>query len=123
MSAQREFPVDPHPMDVLGGTSVGSSRPDNEMQALMEAAPGDEPERSLAEEMPLRERLAEAIDTVLTERERWVFEALVCAGWSLRVVARHLSMSKSQIANIRDAATAKLRAALEDDEIVNSFLH
>lgn len=94
------------------------NRPSNQYEALMNCAPGDEPELSVAELSELREILEDAIDQHLTDEERWVFNQLVVAQTSLR----KMGIPRTTAARIRDNAIAKLQAALGNHPAVAAYL-
>lgn len=80
----------------------------------MEAAPGDDPVESWDEKQERLEPLRDALEGgILTAREVWVIEALFWRRLGLRSVAAELSLSKTQVARIRDAALDQLRSKLE----------
>lgn len=89
--------------------------PANAFEALMVAEPHAEILESVDEKQerfaPLRDALEDG--EVLDPREVWVIEALFWRQIGLRTVAAELSMSKTQVARIRDAALAKLANELE----------
>lgn len=88
--------------------------PNNAFEALMEAAPGDDPVESWDEKQERLEPLRDALEGgILTAREVWVIEALFWRRLGLRSVAAELSLSKTQVARIRDAALDQLRSKLE----------
>lgn len=100
------------------------SQPASEMEALMRCAPGQEPVESLEEMNQRREVMGEALDEAmecLSELEKDIVLACVIERVPLRTLSRTLGKgySKTWIAQIRDQALAKLRAALvntSDDE-------
>jgi RNA polymerase sigma factor (sigma-70 family) len=105
------------------GSTVAHSetRPATALAALMECAPGQDPDLSLEELSPLRDILADAVDG-LSERDRWIVDSLVTARLSLRQVAEQLSLSKTQVARLRDEALAKLRLALQSNPTIMEHL-
>lgn len=96
-------------------------RPDNEYQALMEAAPHQEPETHAEQHLELREKVADAIDD-LAPREREVFEGVFIRGESCAEIGRRLGFSRQHITRIRDAAKETLRVALQDEPVVVAYL-
>ena len=100
---------------------MGGHQRDTAIGALMECAPGQDPQTSQEELLHLRDRLQDAIE-MLTDREQWVFNAVVVERKSLRSISRDLQWSKSEIARIRDRAIAQLRILLEDDPLVKEYL-
>lgn len=92
---------------------AANNTPANEYEALMSTAPHEEPELSLEELAPLRDWLQDAIDE-LPPKLRWVFDAYYVRRLSLRELAREIGRSKTQVARLRDEATAELRRLLAE---------
>lgn len=108
----REYSTDTDHFDgYLSDVSVGRI-PMTPTQALMEAAPHDEPEESLIETLAEREAIADAID-LLGPRHKWVVEAIFWRGMTLRQLAGELSLSKTHVARLRDEALEELNGLLE----------
>lgn len=82
------------------------------LQALMEAAPFEEPGESVMERWGYLDVVNEAMEEALDEREFWVIQALFWRRLTLRQLGRELSLSKTQVARIRDQAIEKLAVAL-----------
>lgn len=124
MPSRREAPVEWD--DGRGSTrplvAHGETRPETFLQGLMECAPHDEPELSRSELRPLRDVLQDAIESVLTPREQWVFDGYFIRRRSLRQLGRELSSSKSLVAKIRDIAIQKLREELECEPAIATYL-
>lgn len=88
--------------------------PTNAFEALMVAAPGDEPEESWDEKQERLEPLRDALESgVLDDRQVWVIEALFWRRLGLRTVAQELALSKTHVARIRDEALAVLADKLQ----------
>lgn len=102
--------TDPSLLDIRDGAGI----PRDPWDALMRTVPGDSPEESWDEKQerfgPLRDALEH--DEILTPREVWVIEAIYWRQIGLRSVGKELSLSKTQVARIRDAALGKLYEAL-----------
>lgn len=98
------------------------SRPFTPYEALMSAAPGEPIDYSQMELLALRDVINDAIEEVLTDLERWVFNALVVERQSLRELGRQLNRPKSTIARIRDRSAAKLALALEGHPTITHHL-
>ena len=91
-------------------------RPETPIEALMRAAPGDEPEVSKLERLALRDVLLDAM-SCLTPREAWVFNTTL-HGHSLR----SLGLPKTTVARIRDRAIQKLQERLQDHPVIREYL-
>lgn len=113
-------PADLGPDDDAASRALGY-RPDTPMEALMSVAPQEPIERSRMEALALRETLVDAIDE-LPERDRWIFDALMVEGLSIRVVARQLALSKSFVHRERDRILRTLRGRLQGEPIVAAYL-
>lgn len=90
-------------------------------EALLVAAPHEEPADSLEERHGLREVVADAVDR-LSEEDRWMIEMLCIAKLSLRFVGRILGVPKTSLARKRDRVLATLRADLVGDPLVREHL-
>lgn len=89
--------------------------PDNEMQAIMEAAP-NEPIRTDKQTISRsQERAATLLETSLSPEERAVIEATVMAGHSIRTAAKILGWSPSMVARLKTQGLDRLRKLMEDD--------
>ena len=88
----------------------------------MECPPGVEPAPSLAELYPLREIIEDAVEQVLTDRERWVFNAVVVERLSFRQLGTQLGLSKSHVHRLYQQACSKLAASLESDDTIQQYL-
>lgn len=86
-------------------------RPSSDMEALMETAPGEEPEPSADELLELREAVADAIQS-LPIKHRKTIHLLMYEGLSLREAGELLGYSDVHIMRIRNAAYDKLKQAL-----------
>lgn len=127
----REIPwdMDPDPSDPSASETgpqrafVGHSewRPVSPLESLMQTAPHSDPATSRQERLPLRDVLADAID-MLSEEERWIFDALFVRRASLRALGRELSLSKTGVARKRDRLLDRLREHLGNEQIVKEYL-
>jgi RNA polymerase sigma factor (sigma-70 family) len=97
------------------------TRPDTPYRALMEAAPFEQVETSVAELLEAREVLADAFDT-LTAEEQWIVNALVVERLSIRELGEQLGAPKTTMARIRDKALGKLKEKLQDNPIILNAL-
>lgn len=88
--------------------------PDTPMRALMEAAPGCEPQLSQLERMERRDTILDVLD-ILDTRERFVIEALVFERVSQQNLARRMGLARRTLRDIANKALAKLREALDAD--------
>lgn len=119
--SRREIPWD-YTRNEARGTTVAHNRPYTHIEALMQCAPGQEPDLSQSELLYLRDILQDAIEQ-LTDDERLVFDACTSSRRSLRNIAAELGWSKSGIAVIRDRAITKLQTALIDNPTIKDYLN
>ena len=94
-----------------------SSRPDTAIEALMSAMPGDEPEESVEEFLPVRDAINECVE-MLDEQDRYVVEAIFFECVSLDVLAKRLGVSKTHAWRLRNVALDKLKAILLQSPVV-----
>ena len=117
MPRSREFSIDPQSEDRTQetldqhGKAVYNVTPQTDMQALMEAAPGEAVRTSKESRLPLRDTLADAIDG-LPPQERWAFERLIIERLPIREVARMMGTTKSTVHRYKEQAIARLKAEL-----------
>jgi len=91
----------------------------------MEAAPFEQPLRSIEEREKDREDLILAVQETfmrLTENEQWLYHMLVDVGLSLRFVGTFLQIPKTTMARRRDALAEKLRELLFENPHVREYL-
>jgi transcriptional regulator with XRE-family HTH domain len=88
-------------------TPLHSSRPLTEIEALMEAMPGEEPVESVMELQPLREAVAQCIDQ-LDDQDKWIIEALMSESLSLQQLAERMGITKTHVWRLRNKAYDKL---------------
>lgn len=88
----------------------GSLTPTSWLEALMQSTPGVPALGSTEELIELAHAIEFEMQLLLTDRERFVVEAIIFEQLSLREVARRWgnAWGKTQVARIRDAAFAKL---------------
>ena len=99
---------------------------ETEVEALMHARPGFEPDISTELHEQKHEELRLAVEEMfsqLTEEEQWIYHMLVDIGLSMRFVARALNMPKTTFARRRDALADKMRKLLLEHEIVRDKLN
>lgn len=97
------------------------SRPANEIEAVMVAAPHTEPVVSKHERSHLKDVIVDAVDQ-LTAEQQWIFDALFIRKASLRELGHELSLSKTSVARKRDGLLAALRRHLSDHPAVKEYL-
>ena len=97
--------------------------PTTPYQALMETAPFDEPAESMLEKQERLEPLRRILESdLLTDRERWVIEAIFWRGRSLAQIGDELGLVKASIFRIRERALKKLEEALVEPPAHISYL-
>lgn len=94
-----------HPVVANGGLT-----PTSYVEALMRSRPFEDQLTSSEELLPLAAAIQWAFDTLLTDREVFVMEAIWFEGLSRRELAERIPWGKSQIDRIEKAARAKLAA-------------
>lgn len=121
MPRRVEVPFDPTTM-APRGVRVGVAAPVSDLAGLMEALPLAEPGWSQERLLPLRDAIEDAIESALDERERFVFNSVVCERRSLRDLGRAMSVGKSTVGRIKDLAIEKLQVALADHPLIKEYL-
>ena len=91
--------------------------PDTDLQALMEAAPGESPAKSATADLAVGEVLAEAIEA-MPERLRWVFQAHHNRGLSFRQIADEIGLGKTWVHVLYGDAKEWLAARLSDEPLI-----
>ncbi len=87
----------------------------------MQLAPGQTQHlASLESQEALKETVGKAVDG-LDPEDRWIFEALLIQGVSLRTAARVLGIPKSSLARRRDRIKMRLMSQLVDDKVVQQW--
>ena len=99
---------------------------ETEIEAVLHARPGFEPDISTELHEQKHEELRLAVEDMfnqLTEEEQWIYHMLVDIGLSMRFVARALNMPKTTFARRRDALADKMRKLLLEHKIVRDKLN
>jgi len=96
-------------------------RPENEMQALMEAAPGYEPEMSKTELQLIREAVVDCIE-MLTDYDRMIIDAVNSERIMLRELAERLDLSVTQAWRKKEDAYANLKQLLMQHQVIKDYL-
>lgn len=114
------------PVRTRTSVNIKSTHYKTEVEALLNAKPGQEPEMSYEIEEQKHVELYEAVEDMfsrLTEEEQWIYHMLVDIGLSMRFVARALDMPKTTFARKRDALADKMRSILLEHKIVRDRLN
>jgi DNA-directed RNA polymerase specialized sigma subunit len=101
----------------LDSHDIGAGRPLTPMEALMAAAPYDEPEESLEELQPFREAVAECMEQ-LSEQDRYIIDAINSERVTLQVLGDRLGISRMHDSRLRDAAFGQLRDIMLTNPII-----
>jgi len=113
------------PVRTRTSVNVKSTRYKTEIEALLNAKPGQEPEMSYEIEEQQHIELYEAVEDMfsrLTEEEQWIYHMLVDIGLSMRFVAKVLELPKTTFARKRDALADKMRRILLEHKVVRDKL-
>jgi hypothetical protein len=109
-------------VDLLGRYSpMYQSAPSNPMEALMQAAPGEEPHTSMEELLPLREAVADCLDK-LSEQDRWIVDCLNSERVSLQELGDRLSVTKTQAWRLRNKAFDNLKERMLTNSLIRKKL-
>lgn len=96
-------------------------RPDTPIEALMQCAPGEEPDLSKMELLAFRDVLADAIDR-LDLRHKWVFEQNVIHRVPVRTLGHMMGLGKTYVWLLKNEALAMLKADLKDNPAIQAYL-
>lgn len=97
-------------------------RPETAIQALLEAAPGEEPDLSLEEIQPIREAVANAIDR-LPARLKFVINSIHAERLSYQQLADRMSISKTHAFRLSRDAENILRSILSSNQMIRERLN
>lgn len=97
-------------------------RPETEIQALLEAAPGETPEVSVEEITPIREAVASAVER-LEPRLKFVIEAIHNERLSYQQLADRMSISKTHAFRLAREAENRLRRMLSSNQLIRERLN
>lgn len=104
---KREYPTDPQTMQARNLYAW------TEYEALQMCAPFEDPPITRNAILWIRDVIEDVADDTLTERERWIFTAVI-AKQSFRSIGRDLRLSKSQTFRIYRRAIEKIRLRLSE---------
>lgn len=107
--------------DWVSSGPANQRRPMTPLQALMECAPGEEPDASQLELLALRDTIADAIDR-LDLRHKWVFEMHVLNRFSVRTLGEMMGLGKSYVHLLVQEAKAMLAEDLQDHPAIAAYL-
>ena len=113
------------PVRTRTSVNIKSTHYKTEVEALLNAKPGQEPEMSYEIEEQQHIELYEAVEDMfsrLTEEEQWIYHMLVDIGLSMRFVAKVLDLPKTTFARRRDALADKMRRILLEHKVVRDKL-
>lgn len=97
-------------------------KPETALQALLECAPGEEPEASIEELLPIREAVANAIER-LPKRLQYVIEAIHMERLSYQQLGDRMAISKTHAYRLTKEAENLLRQILSTNQLVRERLN
>ena len=113
MPSNKEVPLTPfHEVTIRG-----PRRPETPMEALMQAAPGEDVRESVIELQPFREAVANCIEQ-LNEQERFIIDAVNTEMISLEELGERLGVTKTHAWRLRNSAMDSLRKIMLQDPTV-----
>ena len=113
MPSNKEVPLTPfHEVTIRG-----PRRPETPMEALMQAAPGEDIRESVEELQPFREAVASCIDQ-LNEQDRFIIDAVNTEMISLEELGERLGVTKTHAWRLRNSAMDNLRKIMLQDPTV-----
>jgi len=113
----KEIPYDVFKLTFL----MPAARPDNEMQALMEAAPGQTIETSNDEIDLLRSIVVYCID-MLSEQDRYIIESINYEQITYEQLGKRLGMSNVHAWRLKQDAYKRLMALMLENKVIRDYL-
>jgi len=113
----RDYSTEPQRFDL--NRSV--RRPETPIEALMMAAPFQDPIESTQELQPLREAVASCIE-LLSEQSRFIIDAVTSEIISLQELGDRLGVTKTHAWRLRNAAYAELKIIMTENQIIKERL-
>jgi DNA-directed RNA polymerase specialized sigma24 family protein len=98
-------------------TIRGPRRPETPLEALMQAAPGEDIRESVEELQPFREAVANCIDK-LDAQDRFIIDAVNTEMISLEELGKRLGVTKTHAWRLRNSAMDNLRKIMLQDPTV-----
>ena len=98
-------------------TIRGPRRPETPLEALMQAAPGEDIQESVVELQPFREAVAGCIDK-LDAQDRFIIDAVNTEMVSLEGLGKRLGVTKTHAWRLRNSAMDNLRKIMLQDPTV-----
>ena len=98
-------------------TIRGPRRPETPLEALMQAAPGEDIRESVVELQPFREAVASCIDK-LDAQDRFIIDAVNTEMISLEELGKRLGVTKTHAWRLRNSAMDNLRKIMLQDPTV-----
>lgn len=106
----------------LNSHDVSQRRPATALEALMSAAPYEEPTESIEEVQPFREAVAECMEQ-LNEEDRYIIDAINSERVTLDVLGKRLGVSRMHASRLRDAAFGRLRVIMLTNPVIRARLN
>ena len=113
----KEIPYDVFKLTFL----MPAARPDNEMQALMEAAPGQTIETSNDEIDLLRNMVVYCID-MLSEQDRYIIESINYEQITYEQLGKRLGMSNVHAWRLKQDAYKRLMTLMLEHKVIKDYL-
>jgi DNA-directed RNA polymerase specialized sigma subunit len=105
----------------LNSHDVSQRRPATALEALMSAAPYEEPTESIEEVQPFREAVAECMEQ-LNEEDRYIIDAINSERVTLDVLGKRLGVSRMHASRLRDAAFGRLKVIMLTNPVIRTRL-
>jgi DNA-directed RNA polymerase specialized sigma subunit len=105
----------------LNSHDVSQRRPATALEALMSAAPYEEPTQSIEEVQPFREAVAECMEQ-LNEEDRYIIDAINSERVTLDVLGKRLGVSRMHASRLRDAAFGRLKVIMLTNPLIRQRL-
>jgi len=105
----------------LNSHDVSQRRPTTALEALMSAAPYEEPTQSIEEVQPFREAVADCMEQ-LNEEDQYIIDAINSERVTLDVLGKRLGVSRMHASRLRDAAFGRLKVIMLTNPLIRQRL-
>jgi DNA-directed RNA polymerase specialized sigma subunit len=99
-----------------------ATRPDNELQALMEAAPNEPTDSSLEEIEPLKNAVIDCIE-MLSPQDKFIIEAINYEQLTYQELGTRMGISNVHAWRLKNDAFKRLKELLSNHPVIQEYLN